>query len=68
VLGTAHYADIRRKAIEAHRTQYSPLDRMPTPELEAGLLNQDFFILVAPPVPEGQTGIVETDLFEGVKE
>jgi len=39
VLGTAHYADIRRKAIEVHRTQYWPLDRRPTPELEAGLLN-----------------------------
>lgn len=39
VLGTAHYEDIRRKAIEVHRTQYSPLDRMPAPELEAGLLN-----------------------------
>ena len=52
-----HYADIRRKAIEVHRTQYSPFERMPTPELEAGLLNQDFFILVDPPVPEGQTGI-----------
>ena len=59
---------MRRKAIEVHRTQYSPLDRMPTPELADSYLNQDFFIRVDPPVPEGQTGIFEHDLFEGIEE
>ena len=57
VLGTAHYGGIQRKAIEVQIMQYSPLDCMPVPELKAGLLNQDFFILVDPPVPAGQTGI-----------
>ncbi len=67
-LDTAPFADTRRKAIEVHRTQYSPLDRMPTPELELEFLSQDFFIRVDPPVPAGQTGIFENDLFEGVEE
>jgi LmbE family N-acetylglucosaminyl deacetylase len=66
VLDTAKHAEVRRKAIEVHRTQYSPLDRMPSGELEAEYLNFEFFIRVDPPVPEGTTGFIETDLFEGL--
>jgi len=65
-LDTSQYADVRRNAIEVHRTQYSPLDRIPSGELEADYLNADFFIRVDPLVPDGTTGFIETDLFEGL--
>lgn len=65
-LDISAHAETRRKAIEVHQTQYSPLDRMPSPELEADFLNTDFFIRVDPPLADGESGIVETDLFEGL--
>lgn len=65
-LDISAHAETRRKAIEVHQTQYSPLDRMPSPELEADFLNTDFFIRVDPPLADGELGIVETDLFEGL--
>ena len=66
VLDTEAHAETRRKAIAVHRTQYSPLDRMPSPDLESEFLSKDYFIRVDPPARDGETGIVESDLFEGL--
>jgi LmbE family N-acetylglucosaminyl deacetylase len=65
-LDTSAHVETRRKAIEVHRTQYSPLDRMPSNELEAEYMTTDYFIRVDPPVADSETGIIETDLFEGL--
>ena len=65
-LDISAYAATRREAIEVHQTQYSPLDRMPTLELEADFLNTDFFIRVDPPIEDGESGIIENDLFAGL--
>jgi len=69
-LDTSAHAAIRRKAIDVHQTQYSPIDRFAgmesRAELEAGFLNTDYFIRVDPPIGPGETGIFETDLFEGL--
>ncbi len=65
-LDTSEYTDTRRKAIAVHRTQYSPLDRMPSPDLEDEFLASDHFIRVDPPVADGAEGIIESDLFDGL--
>jgi LmbE family N-acetylglucosaminyl deacetylase len=66
VLDTERFAETRRVAMKVHRTQYSPLDRIPSPELEAKFLSSDYFIRIDPPLPNGSTGIVEYDLFDGL--
>ena len=70
VLDTEPFAATRRAAIEVHRTQYSPLDRMPSEEFEAEFLNRDYFIGVDPPAA-AKSGVatndeLEHDLFEGL--
>jgi LmbE family N-acetylglucosaminyl deacetylase len=70
VLDTEPFAATRRAAIEVHRTQYSPLDRMPSEEFEAEFLNRDYFIRVDPPAA-AKSGVatndeLEHDLFEGL--
>lgn len=60
------HADLRREAAAVHKTQYSPFDRMPLADLAEEFLATDHFIRVDPPVPDGRTGIIETDLFEGL--
>jgi len=65
-LDTSAFVETRRKAIDVHRTQYSPIDRMPTAELEAEYMTTDYFIRVDPPIADGDTGIIETDLFDGL--
>ncbi len=71
VLDTAPHAETRRAAIAVHRTQYSPLDRMPSDELEAEFLGSDYFIRVDPPAAtetgDKTTGELEHDLFEGLE-
>lgn len=75
VLDTSPYADTRRAAIAAHRTQYSPLDRLssgdPEDDLVAEYLGNDHFIRVDPPFATGTNGEVacelEHDLFEGLE-
>ncbi|MBN4064443.1 PIG-L family deacetylase [Dehalococcoides mccartyi] len=66
VIDIAEFADTRRKAIAVHRTQYSPLDRMPTKELVESFLAKDYFIRVDPPLGDGEHGIIENDLFDGL--
>ena len=70
VLDTASHADTRRAAIAVHRTQYSPLDRMPSKELEAEYLGSDYFIRVDPPINtetgDKPIGEYEQDLFAGL--
>ena len=70
VLDTSPYAETRRAAIAVHRTQHSPLDRMPSKELEAEFLDRDYFVRVDPPVAaesdEKTPGELEHDLFEGL--
>ena len=58
------HADTRKKAVKEHRTQYSPFDRMPTPELAARFMSTDYFVRIDPPITENESGITEHDLFE----
>jgi LmbE family N-acetylglucosaminyl deacetylase len=70
MLDTSMYADVRREAIAVHKTQYSPLSRMKGFENEAEMtakyLNTDYFIRIDPPIADGETGILENDLFAGL--
>ena len=70
VIDTAPFAETRRTAIAVHRTQYSPLDRMPPGELgdemAADYLAADHFTRVDPPVDSEMEGEIEHDLFEGL--
>jgi LmbE family N-acetylglucosaminyl deacetylase len=65
-LDVAVHADTRREAVKQHRTQYSPSDRMPTPELAQRFMNTDYFIRIDPPIAENEAGTMEHDLFEGL--
>ena len=65
-LDVAIHADTKQKAVQEHRTQYSPFDRMPTPELAARFMNTDYFIRIDPPVTENESGTLEHDFFEGL--
>ena len=71
VIDTAPFAEIRRKAIAVHRTQYSPLDRMPPgdpgDEFAAEFLDTDHYIRIDPPVDREMVGEIEHDLFEGLE-
>ena len=66
LLDTARFAETRRAAIAVHRTQYSPLDRVPSDDLEAEFLGNDYFIKIDPPVTDRNAGIFEHDLFENL--
>jgi hypothetical protein len=64
-LDVSMHVDTRKKAVKEHRAQYSPFDRMPTPELAARFMSTDYFIRIDPPITESEAGILEHDLFEG---
>ena len=65
-LDVAGHEETRRKAVKMHRTQYSPFDRMPTPELATKFMSTDYFIRIDPPISESASGITEHDLFDGL--
>jgi N-acetyl-1-D-myo-inositol-2-amino-2-deoxy-alpha-D-glucopyranoside deacetylase len=64
-LNTETYKDKRLEAVEAHYTQYSPFDRMPS-EVANMFLTTDYFIRIDPPPAANETGIFESDLFDGL--
>ena len=65
-LDVSIHADTRKKAVKEHRAQYSPFDRMPTPELAARFMSTDYFVRIDPPITENESGITDHDLFEGL--
>ena len=65
-LDVSMYVDTRTKAVKEHKTQASPFDRMPTPELATRFMSTDYFIRIDPPITENESGITEHDLFEGL--
>ena len=65
-MDVAAHIETRRNAVKIHRTQASPFDRMPTPELASRFMSTDYFIRIDPPIAENESGITEHDLFEGL--
>lgn len=71
IIDTAPFAETRRRAIAVHRTQYSPLDRLPPGELgevlAAEYLDTDHYTRADPPVDGKMAGAIDHDLFEGLE-
>jgi LmbE family N-acetylglucosaminyl deacetylase len=64
-LDNAAHKEKRFEAVRVHESQKSPFDRIPD-ELAIEWVSTDYFIRVDPPPAAHETGIFESDLFDGL--